>query len=215
MAQKQKHYRVTIYNMNCGLGKNGKPTETEEVTVCARNQAEAERLAVSGGLTSSEDGWGAWNSVEVDGKGRKVTPKKAKTTTKKLTGKAREKESAELFKNIREYNLLGFRIGDGLHNIFNTLVTTISKKKASVNPFYTYTVHGGTGLVVFKFGIKVTGKRDDLYSVDALVNQEKPGYASLRLTITPKAADWLPRGKDFKFSEQGIKDMLKEIKVIK
>jgi hypothetical protein len=116
---------------------------------------------------------------------------------------------------MREYNLLGFRIGDGLRNMFNTLVTAISKKKASVNPFYTYTVHGGTGLVVFKFGIKVTGKRDDLYSVDVLANQEKPGNTSLRLTITPKAADWLPRGKDFKFSEQGIKDMLKEIKVIK
>ena len=215
MAQKQKHYRVTIYNMNCGLGKNGKPTETEEVTVCARNQAEAERLAVTGGTACREDGWGAWDSVEVDGKGRKVTPKKAKTATKKLTGKAREKESAELFKDIREYILLGFRIGDGLHNMFNTLVTAISKKKASVNPFYTYTVHGGTGLVAFKFGIKVTGKRKDLYSVDVLVNQETPGNARLRLTITPKAADWLPTGKDFPFSEQGIKDMLKEIKVIK
>lgn len=219
MAQKQKHYRVTIYNMNCGLGKNGKPTETEEVTVCARNQAEAERLAVTGGTVCREDGWGAWDSVEVDGKGRKVTPKKAKTATKttpkKLTGKAREEKSAELFKDIREYNLLGFRIGDGLRNMFNTLVASISKKKASVNPFYTYTVHGGTGLVVFKFGIKVTGKRKDLYSVDVLVNQEKPGYARLRLTITPKAADWLPTGKDFKFSEQGIRDMLKEIKVIK
>lgn len=223
MAQKKKHYRVTIYNTNCGLGKNGKPTETEEVTVCARNQAEAERLAVSGGLVSRENGWGAWDSVEVDGKGHKVTPGKAKTAakattktaTKKLTGKAREEKSAELFKDIREYNLLGFRIGDGLYNMFNTLVTSISKKKASVNPFYTYTVHGGTGLVVFKFGIKVTGKRAELYSVDVLVNKEKPGYARLRLTITPKAAYLLPPGKDFKFSEKGIREMLREIKVAK
>lgn len=219
MAQKQKHYRVTIYNMNCGLGKNGKPTETEEVTVCARNQAEAERLAVSGGLTSSENGWGAWDSVEVDGKGRKATPKKAKTATKtatkKLTGKAREEQSAELFKDIREYNLLGFRIGDGLHNMFNTLVTAISKKKASVNPFYTYTVHGGTGLVAFKFGIKVTGKRKDLYSVDVAVNKEKPGNTGLYLTIAPKAATMSPTVKDFKFSEDGIREMLREIKVAK
>ena len=216
MAQKQKHYRVTIYNMNCVLGKNGKPTETEEVTVCARNQAEAERLAVSGGLVSRENGWGAWDSVEVDGNGRKVTPKKTATKpATKLTGKAREEKSAELFKDMREYNLLGFRIGNGLRNMFDTLVTSISKKKASVNPFYTYTVHGGTGLVVFKFGIKVTGKRDDLYSVDVLVNKEKPGNARLRLTITPKAADWLPTGKDFPFSEEGIREMLREIKVAK
>jgi len=139
---------------------------------------------------------------------------KTKTATKKLTGKAREEQSRELFKNIREYNLLGFRIGDGLRNMFDTLVTAISKKKASVNPVYTYTVHGGTGLVVFNFGISVARKKDSLYYVDVVVNKEKPGKTGLHLTITPKAPK-LPTVKDFQFSEQGIKDMLKEIKVIK
>lgn len=227
MAQKQKHYRVTVYNMNCGLGKNGKPTETEEVTVCARNQAEAERLAVSGGLVSRENGWGAWDSAEVDGKGHKVTPgktkktatktatKTAKKTATKLTGKAREEKSAELFQNIREYNLLGFRIGDGLRNMFDTLVTAISKKKASVNPVYTYTVHGGTGRVVFHFGIKVAGKKAGQYTVDVVVNQEKPGKTGLYLTIAPKAATMSPTVKDFPFSEEGIREMLREIKVTK
>ena len=66
MATKQKYYRVTVYNMNSVLGKNGKPQETEEVIVCAKNQDEAERLAVSGGLVCLENGWGAWDSVEVD-----------------------------------------------------------------------------------------------------------------------------------------------------
>lgn len=139
---------------------------------------------------------------------------KTKTATKKLTGKAREEQSRELFKNIREYNLLGFRIGDGLRNMFDTLVTAISKKKASVNPVYTYTVHGGTSLVVFNFGISVARKKDSLYYVDVVVNKEKPGKTGLHLTITPKAPK-LPTVKDFQFSEQGIRDMLKEIKVIK
>jgi len=139
---------------------------------------------------------------------------KTKTTTKKLTGKAREEQSRELFKNIREYNLLGFRIGDGLRNMFDTLVTAISKKKASVNPVYTYTVHGGTSLVVFNFGISVARKKDSLYYVDVVVNKEKPGKTGLHLTITPKAPK-PPTVKDFQFSEQGIRDMLKEIKVIK
>jgi HAND. len=139
---------------------------------------------------------------------------KTKTTTKKTTGMTREEQSKELFKNIREYNLLGFRIGDGLHNMFNTLVTSISKKKASVNPIYTYTVHGGTSLVVFNFGISVDRKKDSLYYVDVVVNKEKPGKTGLHLSTVPKAPK-LPTVKDFQFSEQGIKDMLKEIKVIK
>ena len=142
-----------------------------------------------------------------------TTKKTAKKTAKKLTGKAREKKSAELFKNIREYNLLGLRIGDGLRNMFDTLVASISKKKASVNPVYTYTVHGGVNLVVYNFGIKVTGKRDNLYSVDVVVNKEKPGNTGLYLTIAPKAATMSPTVKDFKFSEDGIREMLREIKV--
>lgn len=204
MAQKQKHYRVTIYNMNCGLGKNGKPTETEEVTVCARNQAEAERLAVTGGTACREDGWGAWDSVEVDGKGRKVTPKKAKTATKKLTGKAREEKSAELFKDMREYNLLGFRIGDGLHNMFNTLVTSISRKKMGVLPNYRYVVSPDTNSASFRFIIK-SGTRT--YTVYTSIDREDPKNASLGLTGATKT--------QFPFSEKGVRDMLKEIKVIK
>ena len=77
MATKKKHYRVTVYNMNGGRDKNGKPQETEEVTVCAKTQGEAERLAVSGGLVCRENGWGAWDAVEVDEKGNEVNPKKA------------------------------------------------------------------------------------------------------------------------------------------
>lgn len=146
----------------------------------------------------------------------KTTTKKTATkTATKLTGKSREEQSRELFKNIREYNLLGCRIGDGLHNMFNTLVSSISRKKASVHPVYTYTVHGGTSLVVFNFGISVAGKKDGLYSVDVVVNREKPRKTGLHLTIVPKAANASPTVKDFQFSEEGIREMLKEIKVIK
>ena len=148
-----------------------------------------------------------------------TTKKPAKTpvtkTAKKLTGKAREEKSRELFKNIREYNLLGFRIGDGLRNMFDTLVASISKKKASVNPVYTYTVHGGVNLVVYNFGIKVAGKKAVPYTVDVVVNKEKPGNTGLYLTIAPKAATMSPTVKDFKFSEDGIREMLREIKVAK
>jgi len=146
---------------------------------------------------------------------KKTATKTAKKTATGLTGKTREEQSRELFKNIREYANLGFRIGDGLLHMFDTLVTSISKKKASVDPIYTYTVHGGTSLVVFNFSITVTGKKNDLYIVDVVVNKEKPGKTGLHLSITPKAANASPTVKDFQFSEQGIKDMLKEIKVIK
>lgn len=208
MAQKQKHYRVTIYNMNCGLGKNGKPTETEEVTVCARNQAEAERLAVTGGTVCREDGWGAWDSVEVDGKGRKVTPKKAKTATKtatkKLTGKAREEKSVELFMNILEYNLLGFRIGDGLYNMFNTLVTSISKKKMEVLPDYHYDIAQGNHRAMFKFRIKsATGT----YTVYASADREDHGNSRLVLVGAGKT--------QFPFSEKGVREIVKTIRVAK
>lgn len=212
MAQKQKHYRVTIYNMNCGLGKNGKPTETEEVTVCARNQAEAERLAVTGGTACREDGWGAWDSVEVDGKGRKVTPRKAKTATKsttktatkKLTGKAREEKSVELFMNILEYNLLGFRIGDGLYNMFNTLVTSISKKKMEVLPDYHYDIAQGNHRAMFKFRIRsATG----IYTVYASADREDHGNSRLVLVGAGKT--------QFPFSEKGVREIVKTIRAAK
>lgn len=143
---------------------------------------------------------------------KKTATKTATKTAKKLTGKSREEQSRELFKNIREYNLLGCRIGDGLYRMFDTLVTSSSRKKASVHPVYTYTVHGGTGLVVFNFGIQVAGKKTVPYTVDVVVNREKPWKTGLHLTIAPTP---VPTVKDFQFSEQGIKDMLKEIKVIK
>lgn len=212
MAQQKKHYRVTIYNMNCGLGKNGKPTETEEVTVCARNQAEAERLAVSGGTACREDGWGAWDSVEVDGKGRPVTPGKpktatkstTKTATKKLTGKARADKSAELFRDMREYNLLGFRIGDGLRNMFDTLVTSISKNKMGVLPYSRYVVSPATNSASFRFIIK-SGTRT--YTVYTSIDREDPGESRIVLVGAAK-----PR---FPFSEKGVREMLKAIRAAK
>lgn len=48
MSKKLKHYDVTIFNMNC-----------------AKNQDEAERFAISGGLVNLQSGWGVWDSVEV------------------------------------------------------------------------------------------------------------------------------------------------------
>ena len=62
---KYKKYDVTIFNMNWGLGKDGQPKETEVVTVKAKNQDEAERFAISGGLVNLQSGWGVWDSVEV------------------------------------------------------------------------------------------------------------------------------------------------------
>ena len=65
MAKKLKKYDVTIFNMNWGLGKDGQPKETEVVTVKAKNQDEAERFAISGGLVNLQSGWGVWDSVEI------------------------------------------------------------------------------------------------------------------------------------------------------
>lgn len=133
-----------------------------------------------------------------------------KKTTKKLTGKARAEQAKELFKNIREYNLLGFRIGDGLRNMFDTLVAAFSKKKASVHPIYTYTVHGGTSLVTYNFGIGITGEKLVKYSVDVVINKNKPEKTGLHLTFTPKAP-MLPTVKDFPFSEKGVREIVKAV----
>lgn len=212
MAQKRKHYRVTVYNMNAGLGRNGKPRETEEVTVCAGSRDEAERLAVSGGLVCRENGWGAWDSAEVDGKGSKANPGKSTTATKsttktaprKLTGKAREEKSVELFINILEYNLLGFRIGDGLYNMFNTLVTSISRKKMSVLPDYHYDIAQGNHRAMFKFKIRsATGT----YTVYASADREDHGNSRLVLVGAGKT--------QFPFSEKGVREIVKTIRAAK
>lgn len=65
MPKKLKHYDVTIFNMNWGLGSDGLPKETDVVRVCAKNQDEAERFAIGGGLVNLQSGWGVWDSVEV------------------------------------------------------------------------------------------------------------------------------------------------------
>ena len=134
-----------------------------------------------------------------------------KKTTKKLTGKAREEQSKALFKNIREYHVLGFRIGDGLRNMFNTLVESFSKKKASVHPIYTYTVHGGTSLVTYNFGIGITGEKLVKYSVDVVINKNKPAKAGLHLSIIPDAPGLAFKVSDYPFSEKGVKDLVKAI----
>lgn len=59
-------YDVTVYNMNRPYLVDGKPAETEIVTVKAKNQDEAERLAISGGLINLQSGWGVWDSEQVD-----------------------------------------------------------------------------------------------------------------------------------------------------
>ncbi len=131
----------------------------------------------------------------------KTTTKKA---TKKSTGKSREEQSKELFKNIREYNLLGFRIGDGLHNMFNTLVTSISKKKMSVLPNYRYVVSPDTNSASFRFVIK-SGTRT--YTVYTSIDREDPKNASFGVTGATKT--------QFPFSEKGVREIIKEIKAIK
>ena len=134
-----------------------------------------------------------------------------KKTTKKLTGKARAEQSKELFKNIREYHILGFRIGDGLRNMFDTLVASISKKKAYVHPIYTYTVHGGTSLVTYNFGIGITGEKLVKYSVDVVINKNKPEKAGLHLSVIPDAPGMGFKVSDFPFSEKGVKDLVKAV----
>lgn len=65
MKNKFKYYDVTIFNMNWGIDDKGQPKETEVVRVSAKNQDEAERFAISGGLVNLQSGWGVWDSVEV------------------------------------------------------------------------------------------------------------------------------------------------------
>lgn len=138
----------------------------------------------------------------------KTTTKK---TTKKSTGKSREEQSKELFKNISEYANLGFRIGDGLQNMFNTLVTSISKKKAALDHSYTFRVESGVPRTVFGFTMNVGKTKSFPVSIFNGPNCEPS------MSIVTKAPTGKFKGdiQYFPMSEQGIKDMLKEIKVIK
>lgn len=135
---------------------------------------------------------------------RKSTKTATKAATRKLTGKAREAQSRELFRNIREYNLLGFRIGDGLRNMFDTLVTAISGKKMKVLPDYRYEISPVSHSATFRFRIK-SGTR--IYTVYTGIDREDPGKSRLVLFGANRT--------QFPFSERGVRDIVKEIKAIK
>ena len=60
-----RKWAITLYNMNWGLNKDGRPIETETVEVMAASQEEAERLSISGGLINLQSGWGVWDSSPV------------------------------------------------------------------------------------------------------------------------------------------------------
>ena len=136
---------------------------------------------------------------------------KTKTTTKKTAGMTREEQSRELFKNIGEYANLGFRIGDGLYRMFETLVTSISKKKATLDHSYTFRVESGVPRTVFGFTVHVGKTKSFPVSIFNGPNCEPS------MSIVTKAPTGKSNGETWHFpmSEQGIKDMLKEIKVIK
>ena len=59
-------WAVTLYNINSGLNKDGRPIETETVEIMAATQEEAERLSISGGLINLQSGWGVWDSSPVE-----------------------------------------------------------------------------------------------------------------------------------------------------
>lgn len=61
-----RKWAVTLYNMNWGLNKDGRPIETETVEIMAATQEEAERLSISGGLINLQSGWGVWDSSPVE-----------------------------------------------------------------------------------------------------------------------------------------------------
>ena len=61
-----RKWAVTLYNMNWGLNKDGRPIETETVKIMAATQEEAERLSISGGLINLQSGWGVWDSSPVE-----------------------------------------------------------------------------------------------------------------------------------------------------
>lgn len=137
-----------------------------------------------------------------------------KNTTKKSTGKSREEQSKELFKNIHEYASLGFRIGDGLHNMFNTLVTSISKKKATLDHSYTFRVESGVPRTVFGFTMHVGKTKSFPVSIFNGPNSD-PSMSSMSIVTKAPTGKFKGDIQYFPMSEQGIKDMLKEIKVIK
>ena len=61
-----RKWAVTLYNMNWGLNKDGRPYETETVEIMAATQDDAERLSISRGLINLQSGWGVWDSSPVE-----------------------------------------------------------------------------------------------------------------------------------------------------
>ena len=124
---------------------------------------------------------------------------------KKLTGKAREKESRKLFSNIQDYANFGKRIGDGLHGTFDTIVRGVSHNNASIKEDdYNYVV-SGDGEIRFRFTI-VAGSLG--FAVDVNILPENSSITLLDPPY-PRPAGW--EQKKFPFSEEGVKRLIGHI----
>ena len=144
----------------------------------------------------------------------KKTPKKApkapagKTARKAAgnPGKSRAEQSAELFGNISDFARLGFRIGDGLHRAFGTLVASISRKKASVEPGYRYRVDGNFASASVVLAVRYGKSRT--FRVLACFRPESD--PALSLMYAPGRTV-----RHFPFSEEGIAELLKAARAMK
>jgi hypothetical protein len=54
-----KRFEVTIFNV-------WNPSEKEVLDIEANSQDEAERIAISGGIINIQNGWGVYDSVEIN-----------------------------------------------------------------------------------------------------------------------------------------------------
>jgi len=124
-----------------------------------------------------------------------------KKPSPKLSGKARKKKSEELFANIGEYVALGFKVGNGLQRILDTLVHAFSDKKAHVTS-YSYSVVTGQPARTATYTARVETASGRKFQVDAVVSRDAPDFDSFVLRT--------PRKKPaaFKFDEQGLRDLV-------
>lgn len=121
-------------------------------------------------------------------------------------GKSRAEQSAELFANIADFARLGFRIGDGLHRAFGTVVASVSRKKASVDPGYRYRVDGKYGSA----SVILTARYGKSRTFRVLACFRPDSAPALSLMYAPGRT-----AKDFPFSEDGIAELLKAAKAMK
>ena len=122
------------------------------------------------------------------------------------TTKPSKTDEAKLFGQIEEYLSLGTRIGNGLLNIFGTLVTNVSEGKAAALSQFSYSVDNDPAAIYFIFSLTSTSPGKLKPAKVEVVIKDGHRYMTLRKKSVIEPAR-------YPLSIQGVRDLLKKAKL--